>query len=166
MAVELYFDNLHDQLYALEADTKNLASAASAEWTVGLSDFGELPGQSTWHIRSILFKVQGLSDMVLAGNTLMRINAGIVSRDIAYTPYEYPGSYQDVAGWPLKGVFTELLCQSTPQQNTFSYQKLWKPSKNLTLNREQNINMTVKNASGGNLAVTHGLIYIHAERGN
>ena len=37
--------------------------------TVGLSDFGELPGQSTWYIRSVRFKIQGYADTGFTVNT-------------------------------------------------------------------------------------------------
>ncbi len=165
MADNLYFDNLHEQLYAEYSAIHATGSGTSDYITLGLSDFGELPGQSTWYIRSILFKIQGHAGTAVPGYTTYQIVAGIVNRDIASTPYDAIGDYQDVAGWPLKGVFTEGMVQNTLQHNNFSYQKLWKPSRNLTLNREQNINLTLRN-NGGDALSSRFMMYIHAERGD
>ncbi len=162
---ELYFDNLHKQLYAYEFSTENTPGTNEDQIELGLSDLSELPGQSTWYIRSILFKATGYAS--LAGTTphsILSFNGGVVSRDISSTSYPSPKSLQDVAGWPLKGVYTEMLVENTPQGNRYSYQKLWKPSKNLTLNREQDILFNIRSFFGADLT-TRMLIFVHAERG-
>jgi hypothetical protein len=161
----LYFDNLHKQLYAVEGSHESTPSLNSDIVTFGLSDLVELPGQSTWYIRSILFKVTGYAELGVSPDTTIRFNGGIVSRDIAAVHYPNIDDYQDVAGWPLKGVYTEMQVQNTAQANSFSFQKLYKPSKNLTLNREQNIHATIQCVNGNDL-VSRIMIYVHAERGD
>jgi len=162
---DLYFDNLHKQLYALQSGNETTTAGTSDIVTFGLSDLSELPGQSTWYIRSILFKITGYAEIGVAPESVIRINGGIISRDISTTHYPNLNDYQDVAGWPLKGVYTEMMVENTPQHNNFSFQKLYKPSKNLTLNREQNIHVTIDSVTGNDL-VSRVLIYVHAERGD
>jgi len=163
---ELYFDNLHKQLYAKESSVETTGSLLNDQITFGLSDLTELPGQSTWYIRSILFKATGYSDLLgTSPYSLVSFNAGISSRDISATTRPGIDDYQDIAGWPLKSVYTEMMVQNTPQQNGFSFQKLFKPSKNLTLNREQNIQFNIRNMFGNTL-ISRLLIYVHAERGD
>jgi len=162
---ELYFDNLHKQLYAKESSVETTGSLLNDQITFGLSDLTELPGQSTWYIRSILFKATGYSDLTgTSPYTLVSFNAGICSRDIATGTRPGIADYQDIAGWPLKSCYTEIMVQNTPQQNMFSFQKLYKPSKNLTLNREQNIQFNIRNMFGNDLN-SRIMMYVHAERG-
>jgi len=173
---DLYFDNLHKQLYAVKRSENTTPGGGDDYLTVGLSDFGELPGQSTWYIRSVRFKIQGYVDVGSTINTTVRICGGVISRDLATGAYAELADYQDVAGWPLKGVYDEIHLPSqlygTPPayndaffpNNRFSWTKTYKPSKNLTLNREQNFLLSMKNIAGEDVS-SNWMMYIHAERG-
>ncbi len=165
MADELYIDMLHDQLYATHRDTGTLGVSVD-HTAIGLSDFAELPGQSSWHIRSIRFRWQGFTDTTDAStNGNYRFNAGICNRDISGSGYPEPGDYQDIAGWPLSGCYMEIFVPNTPYGGFFSWTKTYKPSRHLTLNREQDIQMSMKKVSGAN-AEWLMTMYIHAERGD
>ncbi len=165
--VNVYLDNLYKQIYL--SDTENqtgVASGSSKQMTFGLSDIGELPGASTWFIRSIRFNVQGYQDIAgLAPDTRIRIQGWISNRDISSTIYAELGDLQDVQGFPLNKVQKNLLVQNTAQHNFFSYQYTYRPSKNLTLNREQNIGITAKNVAGNDMTFMTS-VYLHAERGD
>lgn len=164
MADELYIDMLHDQLYATHRSVVTLTGTHST--AVGLSDFAELPGQSTWYIRSIRFRWQGYTDTTGAAVDFnARFIAGVCNRDISGSSYPEPGDYQDIAGFPLSGVYMEILVPNTPYEGIFSYTKTWKPSGNLTLNREQDIQMCAKKIGGANAECLQTM-YIHAQRGD
>lgn len=173
---DLYFDNLHKQLYAVMRSEHTTPGGSEDYITVGLSDFGELPGQSTWYIRSVRFKIQGYADTGSTVNTTLRINGGVVTRDLATGPFPELADFQDVAGWPLKGVYDEIHIPSQQYgspptsswffpNNRFSWTKTYKPSKNLTLNREQNLILSMKNIAGEDVS-SNFMMYIHAERGD
>lgn len=174
---DIYIDNLHKQLYAVKRSEHTTVGGSEDIITVGLSDFGELPGQSTWHIRSVKFSIKGYCDVGSSVNTNIRICGGVIARDLATGPYPELEDYQDVAGWPLKGVYDELHIPTklygTPptypdayfQSTRFSWTKTYKPSKNLSLNREQNFLLTLKNINGEDVSSTM-MMYIHAERGD
>lgn len=162
----IYIDNLHKQLYATNESATTTATTARHADSIGLSDFGELPGQSTWYIRSIRFYAMGFQDEAgLAGYTEFSLLAGIANRDIAPGSFDTVNDYQDVAGWPLNKVQKQFLLMNNPQKNWFSYQHTYRPSKNLTLNREQDIIWTLKNETGNSVTNLLGM-YIHAERGD
>lgn len=164
MADELYIDMLHDQLYATHRASTILTATSST--AVGLSDFAELPGQSTWYIRSIRFRWQGYTDTTQPAVDLnARFIAGVCNRDISGTSYPEPGDYQDIAGFPLSGVYMETLVPNTPYGGFFSWTKTWKPSGNLTLNREQDIQMCAKQVGGADAQLLMTM-YIHAQRGD
>lgn len=164
---DIYIDNLHKQLYVSDSQEQaNIASGSSNQMTFGLSDFGELPGQSTWYIRSIRFYVMGFQDEAgLSPSTAYRLQGGIISRDISATVMAELSDYQDVAGWPLNKVQKEGIILNNPQHNWFSFQHTYTPRKNLTLNREQNIVWCAKNRVGNDMTFSLG-IYLHAERGD
>ena len=86
-----------------------------------------------------------------------------MNRDITDVMAEID-DYQDFAGWPAKGVYSDMIVLNNPQHNWFSYTKLWKPSENLTLSREQDIVWNSKNIAGNDMLFYNSL-YIHAERG-
>ena len=167
MADGIYIDNVHDQLYAVaESDFTGLSAGATGhDVTMGLSDWAELPGQSTWYIRKIVFHARMYTDLIPAPDTQVYLCGGIVNRDIAGSAsYDKPGDFQDVAGWFLSGVWHHGLIEATAQHNNLSWTKTYRPSKALELNREQDIIFTVKNRLGNDV---DGLLdlYVHAERG-
>ncbi len=103
-----------------------------------------------------------------AGGSLytdFQVLAGICNRDIGPGAFDDVADYQDVAGWPLNKVLKHFILLNNPQKNWFSYQHTYRPSKNLTLNREQDIIWNLKNDSGNTLTNLLGM-YIHAERGD
>jgi hypothetical protein len=166
MANTIYIDNLHKQLYATVESTAATAAASRHTDSIGLSDFGELPGQSTWYIRSIRFYSMGFQDE--AGGSLyteFSLLAGIANRDLAPGAFDTVNDYQDVSGWPLNKVQKQFLLLNNPQKNFYSYQHTYTPSKNLTLNREQDIFWVLKNETGNTLTNLMAM-YIHAERGD
>lgn len=165
---EIYIDNLHKQLYVTDYNLDASVSTGQSEvMTWGLSDFGELPGQSTWYIRSIRFYAMGYQDEAgVSPDTRFSVLGGIISRDIASSAfYNNVDDFQDVAGWPLNKVQKYFLMLNNPQKNWFSYQHTYRPSKNLTLNREQNIIFSLYNQAGNDMSVILGA-YLHAERGD
>jgi hypothetical protein len=164
---EIYIDNLYKQLYVSDYTyDATVAAGSSEQLTFGLSDFGELPGQSTWYIRSIRFYCMGYQDEAgLAPDTRCRLLGGIVNRDISTTNYGELSDYQDVAGWPLNKVQKEFIVRNQPQKNWFSFQHTYTPRKALTLNREQNIVWNVKNMVGNSMTFMVAC-YLHAERGD
>ncbi len=165
MAQTIYIDNLHKQLYATVESTAATPTTARHTDTIGLSDFGELPGQSTWYIRSIRFYAMGFQDEGGGSSyTEFAVLAGIANRDLGPGAFDTVNDYQDVSGWPLNKVQKQFLLLNNPQKNWFTYQHTYVPSKNLTLNREQDIFWNLHNESGNALTNLLGM-YIHAERG-
>jgi hypothetical protein len=164
---QIYIDNLHKQLYVSDSrELGSVATGSSNQMSFGLSDFGELPGQSTWYIRSVRFYAMGFQDLLGGSpNTAVRLQGGVVSRDIHTTVVAELSDFQDIAGWPLNHVQKELIIENIPEQNWFSFQRTYKPSKALTLNREQNFTWCAKNVVGNDMTFLVAM-YLHAERGD
>jgi len=164
---DIYIDNVHKQLYVSDSSYQfEVGVGNTNHLTLGLSDFGELPGQSTWYIRSVRLYLMGYQkDDGAASDTQWRFQAGIVNRDISAADYPNLSDFQDVAGWPLNKVQKDGLVLNNEAQNWFAYQHTYSPRKNLTLNREQNFVADLKTRSGNPLTSTVG-VYIHAERGD
>jgi hypothetical protein len=167
MGNDIYIDMLHKQLYvSSEEQSGATPTGSSQQMTFGLSDFGELPGQSTWYIRSVKFYVMGYQDAGgVSPYTTCRFLGGVVNRDLSAAVRAELSDYQDIAGFPLKGVQKDIMIENTPQQNWFSYQSTYRPRKALTLNREQNFSWCAKNVGGNDMIFSLG-IYLHAERGD
>ncbi len=162
----IYIDNLHNQLYCQESSYDLvLGTGSSDQMSIGLADFGELPATAKWFIRKIVFSVKLWNDPAGVGpDTRFSILGGVTPRDmVAGTVFSELTDYQDVNGFPLNGVRKLGIVQSLPQKNEFSYTKTYTPSKNLTLNREQDIVLCTKNLNGNNLT-TFSSIMVHAER--
>lgn len=166
MGESIYIDNLHKQLYVSKEATASTGTTSRHTETVGLSDFGELPGQSTWFIRSVKFYSMGFQDEAGPGAyTEFSLLAGVVARDLTPGAFDSLADYQDVAGWPLKKVQKHFLLLNNPQKNFYTFQHTYVPSRNLTMNREQNFVWCLHNESGNTLTNLLGM-YIHAERGD
>lgn len=167
MADNLYFDNLHKQLYCNhQKRVVALLPGHSDSMAIGLSDFAELPGQSTWYIRSVVFKVTGYTDVGgPSPDNEISFLGGSCNRDISATDKPELADFQDIAGWPWKGINSMIQVQSTLQANRFSWTKTYRPSKNLTLSREQDIVLCMSNNLGNNVNALM-FLYIHAERGD
>ncbi len=164
--VEYYVDDLYGQIYVT-------ASTFQADVTVGstnsqrlsLSDLPELPGTSKWYIRSIVFKAQGWQRAAdLADSSRIRLTGGFLRKDIL-TEMTSVEVFQDISGWPAKAVAASLLIMNTEPQNFFSYTKTWRPSENLTLNREQDISWCCK-TTNDNRVTSNLSLFVHAERGD
>ncbi len=164
--VSYYVDDLYKQIYVTSSLYETAKSTGTnSDMRLGLSDLPELPGQSTWYIRSILFKAQGYqAEAGVSPDTRIQLTGGFLRRDIADVMYNVE-RYQDINGFPAKGVSSQSLILNNPQQNFFSFQKTWKPSENLTLNREQDISWTARNTTGNDMTFYLSLL-IHAERGD
>ena len=131
MADNLYFDNLHKQLYCNhQKRVVALLPGHSDSMAIGLSDFAELPGQSTWYIRSVVFKVTGYTDVGgPSPDNEISFLGGSCNRDISATDKPELADFQDIAGWPWKGINSMIQVQSTLQANRFSWTKTYRPSK-------------------------------------
>lgn len=166
MSVDPYIDNLHKQLYVRDSTNESgVSTGNSTQLEIGLSDIAELPGQSTWFIRSIKFYCSGYQDALgVAPDTRIRVLGGVMNRDISGDMGELE-DYQDIAGWPLNKVCKDLIVENTPAQNFFSFQYTYTPRKALTLNREQDIIFCVKNVYGNDMTFQVNM-YVHAERGD
>lgn len=166
----IYIDNLHQQIYCEEnVHTASISPGITQQTHLSLSNFGELPATSHWYIRKIVFKVKLFNTGVgVLPETRFSILGGIAPSDlfgVGDPPFSELDDYQDVNGFPLSGVITKSMVQLIPQKNEFSWTKTWTPSKNLALNREQDINLAVKNLGGNDLTIL-GQIMVHAERDN
>ena len=162
----IYIDNLHNQLYCQESGyDANLPPGSSEQTSIGLSDFGELPATAKWYIRKVVFSVKVFNDPVgLQPDTRFSILGGVSPRDlVAGTNFSELDDYQDINGFPLNGVRKLGMVQSLPQKNEFSWTKTYTPSKNLTLNREQDIVLCTKTLNGNDL-FCYQTIMVHAER--
>lgn len=167
----IYIDNLHSQIYCEQTVfTATIGSGITQQCHVGLHDFGELPATSHWYIRKIVFAVK-LHNEAGGGvqpESLFSILGGIAPTDsfgVGDPPFSELGDYQDVNGFPLAGVKKLSYVQLEPTLNQFSWTKTWTPSKNLALNREQDINLAIKNLGGNDLSI-QSCVYVHAERDN
>lgn len=166
----IYIDNLHQQIYCEETvHTAAIAAGITQQCHFSLSTFGELPATAHWYIRKIVFSVKLMNTGVGAlPETRFSILGGIAPSDsfaVGDPPFSELDDYQDVNGFPLSGVLKKSFVQLIPQKNEFSWTKTWTPSKNLALNREQDVNLAIKNLGGNDLTIFSN-IYIHAERDN
>lgn len=164
---DAYIDNLHKQIYvSAENLDATVAMGSSEVATFGLSDIADLPGQSTWFIRSIRFHVSGFTDLGgVSPYTRLEVCGGIIDTSLAASTTSEMSDFQSIAGFPLKDVQKYMMVQNSAQHNNFSYQKTYRPRKALTLNREQNIIMCMKNNFGNDAAIHFGIL-LHAERGD
>lgn len=162
----IYIDNLHNQLYCQESDYDiNVNAGSSLQSQIGLADWGELPATAKWYIRKVVFSVKLWNVAGAVGpDTRFSILGGVTPRDlVAGTNFSELDDYQDINGFPLNGVRKLGIVQNLVQKNEFSYTKTWTPSKNLTLNREQDFVLCTKNLTGNDLTMFQ-TIMVHAER--
>jgi hypothetical protein len=163
--VSYYLDDLHKQIYVITSNYGATTELYNQVLRVGLSDLVDLPGQSTWYIRQILFKACGYqAPNGVHDDTRFRLVGGFMNRNIS-DEISSLAAFQEINGFPAKGVVMKGLLFNTPQTNWWSWQRTYKPSKNLTLNREQDVVFTMRNLAG-NAMVTDLSIFIHAERGD
>ncbi len=164
--VEYYVDDLYGQIYVTASSfEENVTLGSANSQRLSLSDLPELPGTSKWYIRSIVFKAQGWQRAADgAASSRVRLTGGFLRKDIA-TDMDSVEVYQDINGWPAKGVAVSLIIMNNEAQNFFSYTKTWRPSENLTLNREQDISWCCK-TTNDNRVTSNLSLFVHAERGD
>ncbi|HHZ81679.1 MAG TPA: hypothetical protein EYN64_03000 [Flavobacteriales bacterium] len=166
----VYIDNNETVYTQVRTVEGNLAQGSTAEVTFGLSDVGELPGQSNWFVNKLVFMAKGCIDLdgsdvgLSEGQTV----AGVVPRDIvASYDWDSLNDFQDFKAWPLKGTIAYTFMQGSqnPARNAFSVTKTYSPRSALVLNREQNIVWSYKNVLGLDVLVQL-CIYGQFKRGN
>ena len=156
-----------------------VASGVSGNVTLGLDDLTDLSGQSTIIINRIHFLVTGYVDTTVAPNTVSSFfalggiaPAGFITASGAISNLGNVSDYQEVKGWPLKGV--QKFCAARQDAlapveqgmiSKASFSKTWTPSRKnaLALNRGQEI---VLNARSNGIEWDYFLsIVIEARRG-
>ncbi len=164
--VEYYVDDLYSQIYVTTANfNADVAVGSTNMMRLSLADLPELPGTSKWYIRSVVFKCQGFQNPADPGNeSRVRLQGGFLRSDIV-SDMDSVEEFQDISGWPAKGVTSQIMIFNVPEQNFFSYTKTWRPSDNLTLNREQDISWCCK-VTNGNRVTSNVSLVVHAERGD
>jgi len=163
-----YIDN-NKTVYAMESIAGSMSNGSSAQMEVGLSDIAELPGQSTWFINKIHFRLRGYYDIGTVGTSgLGRVEylAGVIPRDLGTSTFDSLTDYQTIMGWPLKGCYGKTAAQTDSEFNNWvSISCTYRPRKALVLNREQDICWNVKNLIGKELPYSLSMS-IQAKRGN
>lgn len=168
--VDYYVDD-NEMIIASEALTvSSLIAGSSRQVSLGLSDLGELPGQSTWFINKVVFHFKGYHESAAAALGIGYMVAGVVRRDlVAGTNFDSWIDFQDVNGFPFKngkkyytavGIGSE---DSTGHQISMSY--TWTPRKSLKLNREQDLVLAIRNSVGNDISGYLSII-CQAKRGD
>jgi len=153
-----YYVDTNETIYAYESlKSLGVAQTASATVTLGLEDLTDLSGTSKININRIHFGCTGYLDAVTIPNTVGSFFAlgGIAPSGFSVAnPLGSASDYQDVEGWPLKGVMRYGVARAVdPLMNnnmaSASFSKTYVPSrkgssKGLTLNRGQEIVFNVK----------------------
>ena len=172
-----YVDN-NETIYALHSVRDNtVASGGHLHVPLGLSDLTglmDLSGQSTWLINRIHFFATIYTDNAVGltpDTSYYYVQGGICpsgTLDLVRV-----AAYQDLKGWPLKGVnkyiFTQVVASIDNQANSRGvYSKTWTPSRgnHLALNRGQDVNFTVNTVSSNNTSAMFGSVLVEARRGN
>lgn len=176
MAITNFYVDNNETVYAHYTSSVNLSAGTVGRLSQGLADIGELPGQSTWFINKIRFSFHGLFS--LAAGTAVESNcyfqAGIIPRDLSGSYIADLTDYQTIKGWPLKmcngfvfkQTITGLATVSMGISNMVNFSRTYTPRKALVLNREQNINWTVKNGPGSRDLQGYLEVNIQAKRGS
>lgn len=156
MAIPDYYVDNNETIYA-SIETLDSDSTGTS-LTFGLSDLGELSGQSTVFVNWIQFKISGFVEL---DGTAGSFNQGkwgcfILPRDLSSNAYDSLADVQDIRAWPLKECFgfTGLAQgEDNPVNNRFVVSKVFRPRDALLINREQNIYMFWKPVSGPDCTV-------------
>ncbi len=162
MGISYYYDE-NKTIYANSSDLElAVAAGASANVTLGLDDLTELSGQSTILINRIHFQVTMYVDFTVLPDSLVTATvlggitpAGFINPTGTPSNLANLSDYQEIKGWPLKGVQRFLTCRQpnhgspTPATNSLikaSFSKTWTPSRKnaLALNRGQEIVLNVQ----------------------
>jgi len=158
-----YYVDENKTIYAYTSDEQlGVAQGSSANLTLGLDDLTDLSGQSTIIINRIHFQVTGFVDTTVNPNSLCGFlalggiaPAGYVTASGAVSNLGNVSDYQEVKGWPLKGVqkyaYARQDALAPVQQGVItkaSFSKTWTPSRKnaLALNRGQEIVLNARSA--------------------
>jgi len=159
---EMYVDE-NKTIYAYDSKRQlGVASGSSANITLGLDDLTDLSGQSTIIINRIHFLVTAFIDSTVIPSTVSAFfalggiaPAGFVSASGGVSNLGNVSDYQEVKGWPLKGVQKYGVARQdalAPVEQGLitksSFSKTWTPSRKnaLALNRGQEIVLNVRSA--------------------
>lgn len=154
-----YYVDENKTIYAHVSDKEtSVVAGDSANVTLGLADLLDLTGQSTIIVNRIHF---GVICFVNSAVPIYQTATAFVLGGIVPVGYPSPtggasnvanfGDYQEIKGWPLKGVSKTL--SAMPSGQTYansiertSYHKTWTPSRKnaLALNRGQEIVLNVQ----------------------
>jgi len=132
-----------------------LSAGNSMKLDFGLSDMGELPGQSTLFVNKLKFQVTVIP-LFAASFEEGTFCAGVVPRDAVGAGYETIADFQDYMAWPLKGCVGYNITPGIsviPGGNISRFTMTYTPRKALLINREQNLILTYKNVGGGDVTV-------------
>lgn len=176
MAISNFYVDNNETVYAHYNNSVNLSAGTVGRLSQGLADIGELPGQSTWFINKIKFSFHGYFDLGSGSSpdSYCYFQAGIIPRDLSGTYVADLTDYHTIKGWPLKmcnGIvfkqtITGLATVSMGVSNMVNFSRTYTPRKALVLNREQNINWTVKNLPGSRDLFGYLEVNIQAKRGS
>lgn len=177
MPAEYYYDT-NKTIYSYHSVKElGVAAGSSANITLGLDDLTDLSGQSTIIINRIHFAVTSFVDSTVLPNTICSAlclggiaPAGYITASGAISNLGNVSDYQELEGWPLKGVQKYVVSKQPagPDQNSLqrsSFSKIWTPSKknSLALNRGQEIVFNVRTVYGE--LDSYLSIFIEARRG-
>ena len=106
MAITNFYVDNNETVYAFYSTYVNLGSGASHQASQGLSDVGELPGQSTWFVNKLHFGFHGYWDLTVGTqpDSYCYFQGGVIPRDLSGTNHVDLSDYQTLKGWPLKGI--------------------------------------------------------------
>lgn len=155
MAHDLYVDNNKTIYASKDLQISALAVGTTQHLHLGLSEFTELPGQSTIFVNKINFSLTGFQPQ--GGTTdyvLGHFICGIVPTDLLTSnTFKDYSDFQDFKAWPIKGSKKYFGNTSghgsvtdTPQNLRMSF--TYSPKSSLLLNRDQSIIMTIRNDYG------------------
>lgn len=156
-----YYVDTNKTIYAYHAVKQlGVATGSSANATLGLDDLTDLSGQSTIIINRIHFQVVSFVDATVAANSITSgfalggvAPAGYISASGGVSNLQNVSDYQDLEGWPLKGVMRYLVSKqpgAIPDNlMRSSFSKTYTPSrkgknKGLALHRGQEIVFNVR----------------------
>lgn len=160
-----YYVDENKTIYAYTGDRRlGISSGSSGILTLGLDDLTDLSGQSTIIVNRIHFHAVGFVDSTVVPNNVQQFFAlggiapeGYVSPSGGISNLGNVSDYQEVKGWPLKGVQKYNVARQdalAPVEQSVitkaSFSKTWTPSKknSLALNRGQEIVFNCRSMSG------------------
>ena len=168
MAITNFYVDNNETIYAFYDTAVNIGSSTNRQLSQGLADIGELPGQSTWFVNKIHFGFHGYFDLSsgTSPDSECYFQGGIIPRDLSGSIHSDLTAYHTIKGFPLKLINGMVVKPSEPVSNVVTFSRTYSPRKALLLNREQNINWTVKNGPSSRDLIGNLWINLQMKRGN